>query len=532
MARANVTPPLMNAILLDIHRYVDLSGNLQEQVERNLRGIVEMKTKERKDFASRAHNNVKEHHNYENRMTLFLEFYNEIVSSRENTESKGRFGMQKMLVLWGASFPGEEQNAFTMMLEEMRLTYDITHLHLHSMDVRDDTWWSPYDIVLVVDIFFGSADALLRKEENEWPRKWTTGRQTQQIRMIYHTHPPPKDLTKEIVNKYDVIFTTNSYDEEEFAALCTRLDAGTWVQKAYGVGVVEVLGGGDAEVEKFIVDESVGTVIFEKVIIVEKAEEAARHGEATYFVLGEEGINTKQIKYLREFELMLLLPRAKQIILKTSSIDASYIVHVLGFMEVVLNEIIEDEFAGETRLGVTRAEYIRGDRGGLQEFGDAFALGITRALCIGKARAAVKLDLNSREIEEGKPIQIGVTTSEFLVGRDGCWCLWADEVLVQCINFEGISIAATFVGRAKDVKLRVTLLGNIYQDQVKGSTATDQATIKVLKKREEIAGSCQAEGSCQVEEEEGGGLGGKGEEEWINSTFVIAMEIEIKQKSI
>jgi len=160
-------------------------------------------------------------------------------------------------------------------------------------------------------------------------------------------------------------------------------------------------------------------------------------------------------------------------------------------MEVsITTELVVDGDDSSGKLGVTRANFIvqEGLRkevsNGIVEFADSFALGVTRSLCIGKSKSGVKIPpLLPERITANTPVQLGIESEEFLVGRDGCWCIWINGKLLQCINFDGITLALSFdlaSDTAVETTIEVKLLGNVYQDHVKGSRASDIKRVTVV----------------------------------------------------
>jgi len=327
----------LETVFDDLIKYVDVtnSDNMDEIIYSHLKSIISMGEEEREQFTTKTHTEIATHHTYNNRLGKFLNFYNEIVASRENDAIVTRAGSPKMLVLYNDDDSSVNIVPLKLMLKTLDRNYVITQKTLSEV-INLPEFWAPYDFILVVDDFLSPVDTFIRSANNAWPRKWTTPRQTSQIRMIYHAGSAPSTnvLSREVIESYDTVFVSNSYDEEEFRVICEAHECGTKIQKSFGVNVIEGLSFG--EVEDFILEEKVGSVVFENVVVVDKIEDTQQNDDddCMFIVINNgTGQNSDKVKFapieLSPYKLFLLLPRAKKITLLTKTIDAVYVANVL-----------------------------------------------------------------------------------------------------------------------------------------------------------------------------------------------------------
>ena len=159
----------------DIIHYVRVEeADIDGQIYRALEKISRMTLEEMDSYASVAHSIVVENHTYDNRMGQFLDFYNHIISRREQQAKqigeKQRFGMQTLLVLLGDN-EDDAKPELNSMLSTLSSNYEVLQARLSEV-INIQQWWAGHDIVLIVSDFGGEVDAFFRRDENNWPRKW------------------------------------------------------------------------------------------------------------------------------------------------------------------------------------------------------------------------------------------------------------------------------------------------------------------------------------------------------------------------
>jgi hypothetical protein len=107
-----------------------------------------------------------------------------------------------------------------------------------------------------------------------------------------------------------------------------------------------------------------------------------------------------------------------------------------------------------------------------------FALGCARGVTLGKANRSVQImePKNGEIFESGSENSLGINVSTgFGIGRDGCWCLYANEILISCITRPGYEMKVRFLnwaaaaegkGGRSFVTLRVDLRSNVFDHTI------------------------------------------------------------------
>ena len=126
---------------------------------------------------------------------------------------------------------------------------------------------------------------------------------------------------------------------------------------------------------------------------------------------------------------------------------------------------------------------------GIREFDAAFRLGVSKVLCLGRARMGIVLEVERDMVVSEHPegIDLMPELTDFVVGRDGTWCLIGEkagggEELITCVHQQDLGMRllipkGSCLGK---VRVRAELRSGLYTHTLARAAGAVEVTVDAV----------------------------------------------------